>query len=50
MIERGGELVLKMLENVQQRTIEPILRQMIVSESLVYTDEYTIYGRLEHWG
>ena len=50
MIERGGAVVLKMLENVQQKTIEPIIGQTIVAETMVYTDEYVIYGRLEQWG
>ena len=50
MIERGGEVVLKLLANVQQKTIEPVIRQTVVSQTLVYTDEYAIYGRLEQWG
>lgn len=50
MIERGGEVVLKLLANVQQKTIEPVIRQTIVSQTLVYTDEYAIYGRLHQWG
>lgn len=50
MIQRGGEVVIRMLENVQQVTIEPILRAAIAPTTLVYTDEYTIYNRLEEWG
>lgn len=50
MIERGGEVVLHMLANVQQTTIEPIIEQTIVAETMVYTDEYAIYGRLVAWG
>ena len=50
MIQRGGEVVIRMLENVQQVTIEPILRATIVPSTLVYTDEYAIYNRLEEWG
>jgi transposase-like protein len=50
MIERGGAVVLKMLENVQQKTIEPIIGQTIVAQTMVYTDEYVIYGRLGQWG
>ena len=50
MIERGGEVVLHMLANVQQTTIEPIIEQTIVAETMVYTDEYAIYGRLVEWG
>jgi transposase len=39
-----------MLENVQQATIEPIMRRVIQKGSLVYTDEYAIYARLPAWG
>ncbi len=49
MIQRGGEVVIRMLENVQQVTIEPILRATIAPTTLVYTDEYAIYNRLEEW-
>ena len=50
MIERGGELVIRMLENVQQATIQPLLTSTVAPGSLVYTDEYDIYARLEPWG
>jgi len=49
-IQRGGELVIRMLENVQQKTIEPLFKQFVKPESLVYTDEYNIYNRLIDWG
>jgi transposase-like protein len=50
MIQRGGEVVLKMLDNVQQKTIEPIIRATVASGTLIYTDEYNIYNRLTQWG
>jgi transposase len=50
MIQRTGEVVLRMLENVQQKTIQPILKQTIQVGSLIFTDEYDIYARLEAWG
>jgi transposase-like protein len=50
LIQRGGEVVLQMLPNVQQVTIQPIITKTISSGSLVYTDEYDIYARLEDWG
>ena len=49
-IQRGGELVIRMLENVQQKTIEPLFKQFVKPASLVYTDEYNIYSRLIDWG
>ena len=49
MIERGGQVVLRVLENVQQTTIKPIMEKFIKPETLVNTDEYDIYGRLVEW-
>lgn len=50
MIQRGGDVVIRMLENVRQDTIEPLLRQTVQAGTLVYTDEYSIYARLQEWG
>lgn len=50
MIERGGQLVIRMLANVQQKTIEPLIRQVIKPGTRVMTDEYDIYNRLPEWG
>jgi len=50
MIERGGEVVVKMLANVQQKTIKPIIQATVSAGTLIYTDEYDIYARLESWG
>jgi transposase len=40
MIERGGAVVIRMLENVQQVTIKPLIQATIAPGTLVYTDEY----------
>ncbi len=50
MLQRNGEVVIKMLANVQQKTIEPFIKRFIAKGSLIYTDEYCIYDRLEQWG
>ena len=50
MIQRGGEIVIRMLADVKQRTIGPLVRETITEGSVVYTDEYAIYARLEGWG
>jgi transposase-like protein len=39
MIQRGGEVVLRMLPNVQHATLCPIIRKTIAPGSLIYTDE-----------
>ena len=50
LIQRGGQVVLKMLANVQQKTIQPIIEAAVTQNTLIYTDEYDIYARLEAWG
>ena len=50
LLQRTGEVVIRMLPNVQQVTIQPILTQVIQAGSQLYTDEYDIYTRLEEWG
>lgn len=50
MIQRGGDVVIRMLENVQQVTIKPIIRATVAAGTMVYTDEYSIYNSLEKWG
>ena len=50
MLQRTGEVVIRMLENVQQATIEPLIRRTIAPGTVVYTDEYDIYARLSEWG
>ena len=50
MMQRSGEVVITMLPNVQQNTIAPLIKRTIAKGTVVYTDEYDIYGRLTEWG
>ena len=50
MIQRTGMVVIRMLENVKQVTIAPLIQSTIATGSVVYTDEYDIYARLSQWG
>ena len=50
MMQRGGQVVINLLANVKQKTIEPFIKDTIVPDTLVYTDEYSIYARLRTWG
>lgn len=50
IIQRCGEVVVKMLANVKQVTIRPLIENTIKPGSMIYTDEYAIYNRLENWG
>ena len=42
MIQRGGEVVIRMLANVQRVTIGPLIKRTIAKGTLIYTDEYDI--------
>ena len=50
MIQRTGEVVIRLLDNVQQATIKPLILQTIMPGTQIYTDEYNIYSRLASWG
>ena len=50
MIERSGSVAIRMLENVRQKTIEPLIRPTIAAGTLINTDECDIYNRFENWG
>ena len=50
IVQRSGEVIFKMLPNVQQATIEPVIVASVAQGTLVFTDEYNIYSRLHEWG
>ncbi len=50
MLQRGGEVVIHMLANVQQKTIALLIKRTVVAGSQIYPDEYNIYHRLSAWG
>ena len=50
MMQRGGQVVINLLANMRQKTIEPFIKDTIVAGTLVYTDEYSMYARLCAWG
>lgn len=50
LLQRDGEVVIRMLPNVQQVTIKPVITNVVASGSQFYTDEYDIYNRLPEWG
>ena len=45
MMQRGGQVVINLLANVKQKTIEPLIKDAIVPGTRVYTDAYSIYAR-----
>jgi transposase len=50
MMQRGGLVVIPMLENVQPPTLDPLIQHPVVPGALVSTDADTIDGRLCAWG
>src|SRR3954470_10515115 len=50
LLQRGGEVAARMLANVQQATIRPVIEAAVAQGALVHTDEYGVYARLEDWG
>ncbi len=50
MIQRSGDVVIQMLANVKQATIDPLIKATIAPGTLIYTDEHSIYARLIDWG
>jgi len=49
LLQRDGEVVIRLLPNVQQITIKPVITSVVAAGSLIYTDEYNIYDRLPEW-
>ena len=41
---------MRMLANVQQKTIQPVIETAVVKGTRIHTDEYDIYARLPAWG
>src|SRR4051812_28683795 len=50
LIARGGQVVLRMLPNVQQTTIKPVIAASVMPGTLFHTHEYDVYARLPAWG
>ena len=50
MIQRSGEAVIRLLDNVRQATIKPLILETVAAGTLINTDEYSIYYRLPEWG
>lgn len=50
MIQRGGQIVIRMQADVKQKTIDPLIKATIDPGADVDTDECDIYRRLSPWG
>ncbi len=49
IIERGGNVIVEKVPNVEQKTLEPIIRTYVEEGSTVYTDEWKAYNGLRKW-
>ena len=50
MIERGGDVMTKVVPNVKRRTLEPIIRENVEPGSMIHTDELRSYLSLSTSG
>ena len=50
MLQRGGPVVIKMLPDVKQQTIKPLITKTLAAGTTIMTDEYDIYAKLPAWG
>ena len=50
MVERGGLLITRALDNVQRKTIKPLICGHIIQNTVINTDEYSIYNKVAQWG
>jgi transposase-like protein len=46
MVERGGDVMTKVVPNVRKKTVEPIIEAGVAKGSTVHTDELRSYGGL----
>jgi transposase-like protein len=50
MVERGGDLIAKVVQRTNRATIEPIIEQHVAKGSVMSTDEWVAYDRLNNMG
>lgn len=50
LVERGGHLVIRLVPDVQQATLEPLVTAWVLPGTPVYTDEFVSYTRLDALG
>ncbi len=50
MLERGGDVMTKVVPDVRKKTLQPIIEEKVVAGSSVHTDELKSYGGLSKAG
>jgi transposase len=46
IVQRRGKVVAKAIPDVTERTLSAVIRKHVASKSLIYTDEFSSYGRI----
>src|SRR5204863_8010193 len=49
-VQRQGDVIAKVIPNVNTNTLEPFVQERVLPSSIVYTDEHTSYRRLDSLG
>lgn len=49
-VERKGRVIAKVVPNVKSETLLPIIKEKVLDESIIYTDELPTYNRLPEMG
>jgi transposase len=50
MMQRGGEVIMRLVDNVQHSTIKPCIEAAMAPGTCLDIDADDIYSRLEPWG
>jgi transposase len=48
IVQRNGKVLAKVIPDVTEKTLSGIIREHVVPESMIYTDEFPSYGRIPH--
>ncbi len=49
LLERGKRVIAQKVENTQRNTLLPIINEKVKENSIIITDEYSVYKRLENY-
>jgi transposase len=49
-VERGGKVFAQVVPNARALTLMPIIKERVLPDSMIYTDEYRVYDRLSKHG
>ena len=50
MVERGGRVIAQVVPDAKAKTILPIVKERVLPDSMVFTDDYPLYDGVERMG